>query len=636
MAEQETSTGYTRLGEALVAQGVINEEQLQDAIDKQQSGTGGMEKRRLGEVLVRLGYISKRKLSQGLARQLGITPIKLDEIEIPATIINAVRPEIAQIYKIVPVDREEGVLQVATADPTDVEKLDNLERLLDMRVEPLLSTEDDIREALRKYYNASLNTVQSMLSTMSSVSTISGLSSLSGLSDGSSLSGSHLSSLGSDFASAGISSISVDSMELDSFDVPEDEKQKKDDEKDPGDAPVIKYVHQLIIEAIRQRASDIHIEPFRDRVRIRYRIDGVCREQNAPPKAYQKAVVSRIKIMAGLDISEKRLPHDGRIKLNLMSRPVDLRVSTIPSIFGEGVAMRVLDKSSLLIGLEDLGFTADHMDTWNDLLQIPNGVILVTGPTGCGKTTTLYASLHKLNREEVKIITIEDPIEYMVTGLNQVMVKEAIGLTFGRALRSILRQDPDIVLVGEVRDGETAETAIRSSLTGHLVFSTLHTNDSSEAITRLLDMGVAPFLLSASLRAVLAQRLIRLICQNCKEAYTPSQSEVDLLATCVDVSPGIELYRGAGCENCGKTGFLRRIGMYELLPVDQEIQDMILRRGSTQDVRKRAIELGMKSLRVDGFMKVLDGLTTLPEVLRQSHDTELAAGLTTDLRKSSV
>jgi general secretion pathway protein E/type IV pilus assembly protein PilB len=383
-----------------------------------------------------------------------------------------------------------------------------------------------------------------------------------------------------------------------------------------ADAPIIKLVSLLILEAYRHRASDIHIEPMEKRLRVRYRIDGVLHEVDSPPKRLQSSVISRVKIMAGMKISEKRIPQDGRIQVHIQGRELDLRVSTIPSNHGESVVMRILDKQNLALGLPKLGFMADDQQVFERLIGLPDGILLVTGPTGSGKTTTLYACLSYINKPDRKIITVENPVEYQLSGINQVQVDESAGLTFAAALRAILRQAPNVVMIGEIRDRETANIATEASLTGHLVFSTLHTNDAPSAVTRLLDIGVKPFLVASSLRAVMAQRLIRNICENCREEAKPDEAELSLLGPLADQLRGSVLYRGRGCTRCSLTGFTGRRGIFEIFTITDEIRRMIFNKAPSSQIRAVAREAGMRTLREDGLRKVAAGWTTLDEVMR--------------------
>jgi type II secretory ATPase GspE/PulE/Tfp pilus assembly ATPase PilB-like protein len=445
---------------------------------------------------------------------------------------------------------------------------------------------------------------------MSTLSTMSNLSSAS----------SSVSSLGSLSASdISLGSISVDSMD---FEGDGGANQATNAEEDDDDSPVVRYVHTLILDAFRLRASDIHVEPGKREVKVRYRIDGELHEMPLPPKRAQAAIISRLKILSGMDISERRVPQDGRIKLNVGGKMVDLRVSALPAQYGESMVMRILDKSGLMLGLGQLGFSPEVQRNWEKLLGHAHGVVLVTGPTGSGKTTTLYASLHTLNKTNSKLITVEDPVEYQLAGINQVQIQHEIGWDFARALRAIFRQDPDIVMVGEIRDQETAEIAIKAALTGHLVFSTLHTNDAASAFIRLIDIGIKPFLVASGIRAILGQRLVRTICTTCKEPYRPKEEEFELLGF-RDVDPNkIELFHGAGCENCNHTGYTGRLGAYELLITTDVLRQMIMDGASSSALRRAARVDGMKTMREDAWAKALKGITTIEEVNRKTRVDE--------------
>jgi type II secretory ATPase GspE/PulE/Tfp pilus assembly ATPase PilB-like protein len=601
------SAGYSMFGQNLVDRGVITADQLEEAIHRQQTMMAG---KKLGEILVRLGYISQHHISEGLAEQLGIPIVRLSDREIPERIRNLIDVRIAQVYRVIPIEEDGAILKIATSDPTNINALDNLSRLLERPVEPVLSTKEDIREALSKYYGLAETTVETMLSTVSSASTMSTLSTMSNLS---SLGSSVGSSLGSSLSG---SDLSMSSMSLDSINVEELAKAAGGDDDD-DDSPVVRYVHHMIMEAFRLRASDIHVEPGKFDVKVRYRIDGVLQLMPAPPKRAQDAIISRLKIMAGMDIAEKRVPQDGRIRIQLGGRSVDLRVSALPSFYGASMVMRILDKESLKLGLGQLGFGAEDQQRWEVLLKHSTGVVLVTGPTGSGKTTTLYASLHNLNKPDTKLITVEDPVEYQISGINQVQIHHEIGWNFSRALRAIFRQDPDIVMVGEIRDLETAEIAIKAALTGHLVFSTLHTNDAPSSFVRLVDIGVKPFLVASGVRAVLAQRLVRTICTACKEPTTPAEIEMRRLGLEVEWDK-IQLMHGTGCDNCHETGYTGRMGVYELLIMDDEIRAMILQGASSIKLRRTARMNGMSTLREDAWKKALAGITTIEEVNRRT------------------
>ena len=601
---------YKLFGQILVEKKIISEEQLREAIHRQQTT---MSHRRIGEILVRLGYIGKSHIIETLSEQLGIPIIKLSEREIPERVRNIMDGSIATLYKVVPVEIRGDKVIIATSDPTNVNNLDNISRLLDRPIEPVLASPEEITMALGKYYGVQEATVESLLSSASSASSVSSLSSMSNVS-------SFDSSLASS-SSFSASDISLSSVSMDDANLPSTSITTEGMDEGDADNPVVKYVHQMILEAFRLRASDIHIEPGKTDVKVRYRIDGVMHLMPLPPKRAQAAIISRLKIMAGMDISERRVPQDGRIKMTLGNKVIDLRVSSLPAVFGESVVMRILDKSGLMLGLGQLGFSPEVQNHWERIIQHATGVVLVTGPTGSGKTTTLYASLHNLNQPDVKIITLEDPVEYQITGINQVQINHEIGWDFARALRAIFRQDPDIVMVGEIRDLETAEIAIKAALTGHLVFSTLHTNDTATAFTRLVDIGVKPFLVASGIRAILAQRLVRTICTVCKEPFVPPEFEIRRLGFPVDLST-IELYHGAGCDNCNQTGYQGRLGVYELLQTTDRIREMVMRGESATAIRREARLSGMSTMREDAWRKATMGITTVEEVNKRTRIDE--------------
>jgi len=602
---------YSMFGKRLIERGVITPGQLDEAIHRQETT---MQHRKVGEILVRLGYISKSHVADGLADQLNIPMVNLTQMEIPDRIRSMVDGNIATLYRVVPIGEEGKALVVATADPTNINTLDNLERLLGRPVTTNLATEEEIGRALNRYYGLSETTVETMLSTVSSASTMSTLSTMSNLSSLSSLD----SSVGSSLDSMSASDISLSSISVDAIDFDGDTgKAAPAGIEDGDDSPVVRYVHNLILEAFRLRASDIHIEPGKIDVKIRYRIDGVLHMMPLPPKRAQPAIISRLKLMAGMDIAERRVPQDGRIKLNIGGKMVDLRVSALPSVHGESIVMRILDKSGLMLGLGQLGFVEAHQATWEDLLDTATGVVLVTGPTGSGKTTTLYASLHNLNKPETKLVTVEDPVEYQLNGINQVQIHHEIGWNFARALRAIFRQDPDIVMVGEIRDLETAEIAIKAALTGHLVFSTLHTNDTASSFTRLVDIGIKPFLVASGVRAILAQRLVRTTCTTCKEPTEAPDIEKVRLGLEVNWDE-VELFHGVGCENCNETGYQGRLGVYELLLTSDAIRAMIMKNTAPDALRRQARLEGMVTMRQDGWQKVVNGTTTIEEINKRT------------------
>ncbi len=546
---------------------VITTEKLEIAL-KEQSAVSKGGPRRLGEILVELGFISEHDLLEALGSQFGLKYLRFSEF--PKSIPNDNYPSVKFMkqYKFVPIGKEEGVLHVAIADPLNEYVFDTLEVFSDSPLEIYLSSEKDITEAIEQYFGSNIQ--------MTSI----------------------------------MEGMREEEEETVGIELQEDVHHLRDM---AFEAPIVKLVNMLITRAVESRASDIHIEPFENNVKVRYRIDGALTEVEAFPKRIQPAVISRIKIMSRLNIAERRLPQDGRIRLRVSGREIDLRVSTIPTIYGESIVMRILDRGSALVVLEYLGFPEDTLEKYKKLIISPYGMLLVTGPTGSGKTTTLYASLSQINSDDKKIITIEDPIEYQIQGINQIQVKPQIGLTFANGLRHIVRQDPDIVMVGEIRDIETSEISIHSALTGHLVFSTLHTNDAPGAITRLLDMGIEGFLVSSSLIGVLAQRLVRVICPKCKEPYKPQQEMIDKIEL---LSDNITTYHGKGCEECRHTGYQGRTGIFELMVVNEEIRRFIMERASSELIRKKAVAGGMQILREAGWQKVQEGITTIEEVLR--------------------
>ena len=521
------------------------------------------------DVLIKDGIISDTDVSRTLAAQAHMDWIDLSSIVIPPEVIGQIRAEDARRFKVIPVAFGETGLVVAVSDPLDIDTIDSLSFLLQRELELVCSSPERIREALIKYYGTA------------------------------------------DEAADILQKRIGEDVDL-GVEIGEDAAA----ETDEADAPIIRMVSMLLIEAHRAGASDIHLEPLDKKFRVRFRIDGVLQEMQAPPKRLQSAIISRLKIMTGsMSIAEKRLPQDGRIQIKIKRKPIDLRVSTIPTNHGESIVMRVLDKSSLLLGLPELGFFSDDQETFERLIKLPDGILLVTGPTGSGKTSTLYACLNYINKPDRKIITVEEPIEYQMTGINQVQVNPEIGMTFPAALRSILRQAPNIIMIGEIRDLETASIATNASLTGHLVFSTLHTNDAPSAVARLIDIGVQPFLVASSIRAIMAQRLVRRLCPNCREPTQLSETELRALR----IEPGqlaeAQVMRPVGCEQCRNTGYKGRMGIFEIFIIDDEVRHMINQRTSTTVLRQRARELGMRTLREDGVRKVLAGLTSAEEVI---------------------
>ncbi|NLE67225.1 MAG: Flp pilus assembly complex ATPase component TadA [Lentisphaerae bacterium] len=517
------------------------------------------------DALIDDGIVSKMEVLKTVAMQLGMDVVVLADVEIAPEIIALVPADIARRYKVMPVVSDENTLKVAMSDPFDIETLDSLRYVLKRNVEGMVAAPDEIAIAIDHYYGREEMTVEDMLSKGEKAESV--LTGVEGAEEG------------------------------------------------EEDAPIIKLVHLIILEAQRSRASDIHLEPMEKRFRIRYRIDGVLHEIENPPKRLQPAVLSRLKLMAGMKISEKRVPQDGRIAVNVGGEDLDLRVSSVPASHGESIVMRLLSKKGLDLGLPKLGFFSDDQATFERLIASPDGILLITGPTGSGKTTTLYAVLNSLNRPDRKIITVEDPVEYQLSGINQVSVRADIGMDFPLVLKAMMRQAPNIIMVGEIRDPETAEIAITAALTGHLVFSTLHTNDAPSAVPRLLDIGVEPFLLASSLRATMAQRLVRVICEKCKAEAMPSDLELRLLGDQADQFKNAKVYAGKGCNACVQTGYKGRKGIFEIFIINDEVKRMIYKRVSADEIMERARAMGMRTLREDGIRKVLAGITTLSEVL---------------------
>ncbi|MBA4387409.1 MAG: type II secretion system protein E [Verrucomicrobia bacterium] len=547
--------------EILQENGVISPEQVEatraEVVHKEES---------VVDALIDKGVISETDVMSILANQLGMELINLHGLEIPADVRDIIQPEVARRYRLVPVYRHENSLTVALSDPFDFDSLDSLRYLLKRNIEGAITSRIEIQEALDKFYP--------------------------------------------------VESTMMDTITDDTVDVVTGTEVTAEEGVTDSDAPIIKLVYLIILEAHRNRASDIHLEPMEKRFRVRYRIDGVLHEVDNPPKRLQPAIIQRVKIMSQMKISEKRNPQDGRIQVNVQGRELDLRVSTVPGNHGESIVMRILDKQNLALGLPKLGFFSDDQQTFERLISLSDGILLVTGPTGSGKTTTLYACLSAINRPDRKIITVEDPVEYQMSGVNQVQVKDDIGLSFSAALRSILRQAPNVVMIGEIRDKETAGIATEAALTGHLVFSTLHTNDAPSAITRLLDIGVKPFLVASSIRGVMAQRLVRCICEFCKEPHTPSHAELQMLGPAAKQVGEIQLYKGRGCNKCSLTGYTGRKGIFEIFVITDEIQRMIFEKVPASALRVRAREMGMRTLREDGVRKAVAGITTVDEVLR--------------------
>lgn len=553
------------IGRILTEMGVITDDQLQEALQVQKE-TGV----RTGDALLSLDYCSPTDIAKALAIQFGRKLVDPRAMDISEEALQAVPKPMAREHHLIPLSRADSTLTVAVADPLDLYALDHLRFATNCDIEFVIAASDAIEEAIKQKYDVGEETVDNMLQEFTE------------------------------------SDIDFTGLEGDGDNL----------EEEVDDAPVIKLVTLIITEALRSRASDIHVEPMMNRFRIRYRVDGVCFEVENPPKSLQSSIISRIKIMANMDVAEKRRPQDGRIRMKLLGRDIDLRVSSLPATNGPSVVMRILDKESVLLGVQDLGFEDDDYRHFKSIIKRPNGIFLVTGPTGSGKTTTLYAALNELNTPDRKIITAENPVEYSIAGINQAEVRDRIDMTFSRILRAMLRQAPNIILVGEIRDQETAEIAIQAALTGHLVFSTLHTNDAPSAITRLIDMGIQPFLVSSSIQAVMAQRLIRTLCKSCKEPYEPEPYEIHSIGLTEDDVSGVTLYRTGACNECGRTGYKGRLGIFELMEMDSELREMAFQKLPTNRIRDQAIASGMRTLMQDGVRKILQGTTTIEEILR--------------------
>jgi type IV pilus assembly protein PilB len=561
-----------RLGELLVAEGYISQQQLQDALREHRRS-----KERLGSVLARKGLVSEDQLVEILSSEHGLPSVTIEDHSIDPATLALIPQHIARKYDVLPLGRMANGITLAMADPTNVVAMDEIAAMTRLSVLPVVASGQAIRAAIERYYQRESAPMADVLAELNSDTT--------------------------------------------TFEVvgSEDDQGVRDviELKESADeAPVIKLVNMVLADAIRRGASDLHWEPYEKEFRIRFRIDGVLHEMISPPKRHEPAIISRIKIMANLDIAERRLPQDGRIKLRWGHREIDFRVSILPTIFGEKAVLRILDKESLKLDLAALGFDAWSLEKFTEAIHQPHGMVLITGPTGSGKTTSLYSAIHSINTPDHNIMTAEDPVEYNLRGVNQVQVNEGIGRTFATVLRSFLRQDPDVILVGETRDLETAQISIRAALTGHLVFTTLHTNDCPSSVARLIDMGVPPFLLSSALVLILAQRLGRRICNECKE---PFDAHEDDLVPYGHVSQGrgrVTLYRGRGCQTCNFTGMKGRVAIYEVMPISDEIRELVLKDASTAEIREMAQRQGMKTLRQSGLQKVLDGVTTTQEVLR--------------------
>ena len=567
----------TRLGDLMVKENLISQAQLTQALEAQKKNGG-----RLGSCLVKLGFVSDEDVTTFLSRQYGVPSINLTYFEVDPDVVRLVPEDTARRYEVVPLSRVGSSLTIAMVDPTNVFAMDDIKFMTGFNVEPVVASEGAIREAIDKFYSQSQGDALSKF--MEEVTEGEG-----------------------------------DVLELDAG---ETELSADELERAAGDAPVVKLVNIILREALGRGASDIHMEPYEKEYRVRYRIDGILHNVMNPPMKMKDAIISRMKIMSKLDIAEKRLPQDGRIMMRLQQdgkkKTLDFRVSVLPTMWGEKIVLRLLDKENLRLDMTKLGFEQESLDKFEKAILKPYGMVLVTGPTGSGKTNTLYSSIARLNSPDTNILTAEDPVEFNIMGINQVQMKEQIGLNFAAALRSFLRQDPNIILVGEIRDFETAEVAIKAALTGHLVLSTLHTNDAPSTISRLMNMGIEPFLVATSVHLICAQRLVRRICANCKEENpTPMQALLDAGYT-PEEAKQVKIMKGKGCEKCNNSGYKGRAGLYEVLEINDDLRELILVGASALEIKKKAIENGMITLRRSGLIKVRDGMTTLEEIMRET------------------
>jgi type IV pilus assembly protein PilB len=567
------------LGRILIKMGKVTRAQVSEALEVQKQRRGP-----IGQILIEMGYVKEKDVNSALAAQVGMESIAVGTIDVQQTVLDLVPSQMAHAYRIIPTDydRESNTLGVALDSPDNFQATDDLKTLMGFNVTARVTTKEDMTEALNRFYPEeqakSINDIIGELSDDASLQRLQGRG---------------------------------ESIDLDELKAAADSN------------PVKKLINLVLLQAIRDKASDVHFEPFEDEFKMRYRIDGVLFEMVPPPKHVAMAISSRIKVMSNLDIAERRLPQDGRIELLVEKRPVDLRVAVLPTMFGESCVLRVLDRTQVNLDLEQIGLREEELHVTRQLIQKPHGIVIVTGPTGSGKTTTLYSCLRELNTPDVKILTAEDPVEYDIDGMCQCQVRSDIGLTFARLLRSFLRQDPDIVLIGEVRDLETAQIAVQASLTGHLVFTTLHTNDAPSSIARLVDLGMEPFLVTATLEAVVAQRLVRRICTSCKEEYVPSETQLMELGLTPEDVTGRVFYYGKGCEYCNNTGYRGRLAIFELMVLDDELRELIMSHASTAVLRAESRKRGMRTLRESGLLAIYDGVSTIEEVVRETLGAEI-------------
>lgn len=608
-----------KLGEILVRENLITSQQLREALDYQRSNGG-----RLGSNLVKLGIISDDVITAVLSRQYGVPSINLELFQIEEETIKLISQEVAIKYAVLPVSKVGATLTLAMADPTNVFAMDDIKFMTGLNVEPVVASEASILASVAKYY-ATTKELELAGVSISGFEKIAAKTNKNGSNgNGKSATAAPGQKLADSDLNVSLDAFAFDSKESDEFEVVE-ENEEIDLAilaKASEDAPVVRLVNVLLVDSLRRGASDIHVEPYEKDFRIRFRIDGVLYDVMHPPMKMRDALISRLKIMSKLDISEKRLPQDGRIKIKVKidnrSRELDFRVSTLPTLFGEKVVLRLLDKEKLMLDMTKLGFEEKSLAMFKRNIAKPYGMVLVTGPTGSGKTNTLYSALQSLNTPETNIMTAEDPVEFNLLGINQVQMKEQIGLNFAAALRSFLRQDPNIVLVGEIRDFETAEIAIKAALTGHLVLSTLHTNDAPSTISRMVNMGIEPFLVATSVNIIQAQRLIRRVCAECKEEQKVPPEALIEIGFSEEEAPNIKSYKGRGCTTCNGTGYKGRVGLYEVMEVTDELRELIIIGASAIELRKRAVELGMITLRESGLYKLREGITTIEEVVKET------------------
>jgi type IV pilus assembly protein PilB len=609
-----------KLGELLLKENMVTPQQLQEALSHQKMNGG-----KLGKAFVSLGYVRDEEITSLLSRQYGVPSINLDHFEVDPAIIKIIPAETSRKYQILPLSRSGATLTIAMADPTNVFAMDDIKFMTGYNVEPVVASETSLEEAIEKYYGStrSLQLKQDAAGGGGGGGShkIGDAPSLKEVLDGPGLTF-------DDMASVGLNEVDLDALGEEEADV--ETVKAEDDEIDLGAlaksseaAPVVKLSNVLLIDALKRGASDIHIEPYEKEFRVRFRIDGILYNVMALPMKLRDPLISRLKIMAKLDISEKRLPQDGRIKIRLKvedrSREMDFRVSTCPTLWGEKVVLRLLDKSKLMLDMTKLGFEQESLDRFKRAISKPYGIVLVTGPTGSGKTNTLYSAIAQLNKPDTNIMTAEDPVEFNLVGINQVQIKDQIGLNFASALRSFLRQDPNIILVGEIRDYETAEIAVKAALTGHLVLSTLHTNDAPSTVSRLVNMGIEPFLVGTAVNLIQAQRLIRRICAQCKEEVhdIPAKTLIEV-GFAPEMVGTFKLYKGRGCGTCNGTGYKGRVGLYEVMEISEGIRDLIMVGATSVEIKRKALEEGMLTLRMSGLEKIKVGMTTIEEVLRET------------------